>query len=118
MTPFLDALTGLGDELAWHVLLAAAAIALGIVIALPLAIWAGRSPAVARVALGLASLIQTIPALALLALFFPILLSLRAVLGGGLPTLGFLPALLALALYAVLPILRNAITAQANSSPA
>ena len=38
------------------------------------------------------------PALALLALFFPILLSLRAVFGEGLPTLGFLPALLALAL--------------------
>ena len=49
----------------------------------------------------------TLAALALLALFFPILLSLRAVFGEGLPTLGFLPALLALALYALLPILRN-----------
>ena len=35
------------------------------------------------------------PLLALLALFFPVLLSLRAVFGEGLPTLGFLPALLA-----------------------
>jgi osmoprotectant transport system permease protein len=57
-------------------------------------------------------LVQTIPALALLALFFPILLSLRAVFGDGLPTLGFLPALLALALYALLPILRNTVTAR------
>ena len=40
------ALLGLGDKLAAHVLLSAAAIALGIAVALPLAIWASRSPAV------------------------------------------------------------------------
>jgi osmoprotectant transport system permease protein len=107
-------LLGLGDKFAAHIVLAASAIGLGILVALPLAVWASRSPPVARVTLGFASLVQTIPALALLALFFPILLSLRAVFGEGLPTLGFLPALLALALYALLPILRNAVTAQAN----
>ncbi|MEP0561552.1 MAG: ABC transporter permease/substrate-binding protein, partial [Qipengyuania citrea] len=110
-------LLGLGDKLAAHVLLSAAAIALGIAVALPLAVWASRSEPVARATLGFASLVQTIPALALLALFFPILLSLRAVFGEGLPTLGFLPALLALALYALLPILRNAVTAQVNLDP-
>ncbi|MGB7408945.1 MAG: ABC transporter permease/substrate-binding protein [Pontixanthobacter sp.] len=112
MSAIFDALLGLGDKLAAHVLLAAAAIALGIVVALPLAVWASRSAIVARIALGFASLVQTIPALALLALFFPILLSLRAVFGEGLPTLGFLPALCALGLYALLPILRNAVTAR------
>ena len=117
MNGLWEAISGLGDQLAAHVLLSAAAIALGIVVALPLAVWASRSPAVARGALAFASLVQTIPALALLALFFPILLSLRAVFGEGLPTLGFLPALLALALYALLPILRNAVTAQANLDP-
>ena len=117
MNDIWSALLGLGDKLAAHVLLSAAAIALGIAVALPLAIWASRSPPVARAALGFASLVQTIPALALLALFFPILLSLRAVFGEGLPTLGFLPALLALSLYALLPILRNAVTAQANLDP-
>jgi osmoprotectant transport system permease protein len=86
-------------------------------IALPLAVWASRSALVARLALSLASLVQTIPALALLALFFPLLLSLRAIFGPGLPTLGFLPALMALTLYALLPILRNAVTAQANLDP-
>jgi osmoprotectant transport system permease protein len=111
------AVLGLGDQLAAHVLLSASAIGLGLMVALPLAIWASRSPPVARTALAFASLVQTIPALALLALFFPILLSLRAVFGEGLPTLGFLPALLALALYALLPILRNAVTAQANLDP-
>ena len=117
MNGFWDHLLGLGDKLAAHVVLAAAALALGIIVALPVAVWASRSQTVARVALGFASLVQTVPALALLALFFPILLSLRAVFGAGLPTLGFLPALLALALYALLPILRNAVTAQANLDP-
>ena len=108
---------GLGDKFAAHIVLAASAIGLGIIVALPLAVWASRSRPVARITLGFASLVQTIPALALLALFFPILLSLRAVFGEDLPTLGFLPALLALALYALLPILRNAVTAQANLDP-
>ena len=117
MNGFWDNLLGLTDKLAAHVVLSASAIVLGIVVALPLAVWASRSQTVARIALALASLVQTIPALALLALFFPILLSLRAVFGEDLPTLGFLPALLALALYALLPILRNAVTAQANLDP-
>ena len=117
MSGFWPTLFGLGDKLAAHVVLSASAIALGIAVALPLAVWASRSRTIARAALGFASLVQTIPALALLALFFPILLSLRAVFGEDLPTLGFLPALLALALYALLPILRNAVTAQANLDP-
>jgi glycine betaine/choline ABC-type transport system substrate-binding protein/ABC-type proline/glycine betaine transport system permease subunit len=112
-----DILPGLGDKLAAHVVLSASAIGLAMLIALPMAVWAGRSAVVARLALSLASLVQTIPALALLALFFPLLLSLRAVFGPGLPTLGFLPALMALTLYALLPILRNAVTAQANLDP-
>ena len=117
MSDFWPVVLAQGDKLAAHVLLAAAALALGIAVALPLAVWASRSRSVARAALGFASLVQTVPALALLALFFPLLLSLRAVFGEGLPTLGFLPALLALALYALLPILRNAVTAQANIDP-
>ncbi|QDH33159.1 ABC transporter permease/substrate-binding protein [Porphyrobacter sp. YT40] len=112
-----DILPGLGDKLAAHVVLSASAIGLAMLIALPMAVWASRSKTVSRLALSLASLVQTIPALALLALFFPLLLSLRSVFGEGLPTLGFLPALLALTLYALLPILRNAVTAQANLDP-
>ena len=90
MSDIWDALLNLGDQLAAHILLSAAAIALGIAVALPLAVLASRSPAVARAALGFASLVQTIPALALLALFFPILLSLRAVFGEA-PALWALP---------------------------
>ena len=109
-----DALARIPDLLSAHVLLSLSALALGILAALPLAVWSARHPAVARVALGLASLVQTIPALALLALFYPLLLAT----GGALPALGFLPALLALTLYAVLPILRNGVTGLLGLDPA
>lgn len=117
MNDIWDILPGLADKLAAHVVLSASAIGLAMLIALPMAVWASRSAVVSRLALSLASLVQTIPALALLALFFPLLLSLRSIFGEGLPTLGFLPALMALTLYALLPILRNAVTAQANLDP-
>ena len=105
------------DLLAQHLLLAIAALVLGLVVSLPLAILSARNRTVGRIALGLASLIQTIPSLALLALFYPILLSLSTLIGGGIPALGFLPSLLALSLYAILPILRNGVTGLANLDP-
>ena len=64
--------------------------------------------------LGLASIVQTVPGLALLALFYPLLLALAALslswFGFGFSAFGFLPAVLALALYSMLPVLRNTIT--------
>ena len=103
--------------LADHVLLSASALLLGLVIALPLAVAASRNARLRQIALGGASLVQTIPGLALLALFYPLLLLLNglfAPLGVWIPALGFLPALLALGLYAVLPILRNTVTGLAG----
>ncbi len=117
-SPFFNALARVPDLLAAHVLLAASALVLGLVISLPLAIWSARRPLVARAALGFASLVQTIPSLALLALFYPLLLSLSAMVGGGIPALGFLPSLLALTLYALLPILRNGVTGLNSIDPA
>jgi osmoprotectant transport system permease protein len=103
----------LPDYLGQHVLLSACALLLGLAISLPLAVAASRSAAVRWPALLIASLIQTIPSLALLALFYPLLLALSAVslalLGHGFPALGFLPSLLALTLYSMLPILRNGV---------
>lgn len=113
-----DAFARVPELMASHLLLAMAAMALGIVISLPLAIAAARHPRLGRVVLGAASLIQTIPSLALLALFYPMLLALRGVVGDWLPALGFLPALLALMLYAILPVLRNATTALVTLDPA
>ncbi len=98
---------------AQHLLLAMAALALGIAIAVPLGFWSAHRPTAARIALGFASLVQTIPSLALLALFYPVLLWI-----GGVPALGFLPSLLALTLYALLPILRNVVTGLQGLDPA
>ncbi len=112
------AFTRVPELMASHLLLAMAAMALGIVISLPLAVAAARHPRLGRFVLGAAGLIQTIPSLALLALFYPMLLALRGVVGDWLPALGFLPALLALMLYAILPVLRNATTALVTLDPA
>ena len=114
----MNPLARVPELLAQHLLLALAALLLGLAIALPLAVISARNRLVGRVALGFASLVQTIPSLALLALFYPILLSLSTLVGGGIPALGFLPSLLALSLYALLPILRNGVTGLANIDPA
>jgi osmoprotectant transport system permease protein len=118
MSALWAALGGLRDEIAAHLVLSLAALALGVAVALALTLWAARNRTVARLALGLASLVQTVPALALLALFYPLLLWLSALVGARIPALGFLPALLALALYAVLPVLRNGVTGLARLDPA
>lgn len=116
------ALDLLPEYLAWHVLLSAAALGLGLAVSLPLAIAAARRPALRWPVLGGAGVIQTIPSLALLALFFPLLLALSTLseqaTGRGFSALGFLPALLALTLYSMLPIVRNTITALAGLDPA
>jgi len=113
-----QALARVPELLAAHVQISVSALVLAMVICLPLARWAARSPKVATFALTVASLIQTIPGLALLALFYPLLLGVSALVGGGISAFGFLPALLALTLYALLPILRNAVTGLAGVDPA
>jgi osmoprotectant transport system permease protein len=107
--------------LGWHVALSAAALALGLAIGLPLAVAAARAPRLRWVSLTLASLVQTIPSLALLALFYPLLLALSALfkpVGLAIPALGFLPSLLALTLYSILPILRNTVAGLRGLPPA
>lgn len=103
---------------AQHLLLGVSALVLALGLALPLGWWSARRPRVTRVTLGFASLVQTIPSLALLALFYPVLLWVSGVVGGGVPALGFLPALLALTLYALLPIIRNLVTGLTGIDPA
>jgi osmoprotectant transport system substrate-binding protein/osmoprotectant transport system permease protein len=118
----LNALKLLPDYLSQHVLLCLVALALGILIGLPLAVLAVRHRGVRVAALAVASLVQTIPGLALLALFYPLLLGISALtkslFGLSVPALGFLPSVLALTLYAVLPVLRNAIAGLAGLDPA
>lgn len=107
--------------LGWHVALSASALLLGLAIGLPLAVAAARAPRLRWVSLTLASLVQTIPSLALLALFYPLLLALSALLkpiGVAIPALGFLPSLLALTLYSILPILRTTVAGLRGMPPA
>lgn len=118
MSAFLDALGRVPPLLAQHVLLSAAALLLGIAISLPLAILSARRARIGAWVLGFASLVQTIPGLALLALFYPLLLWLSALVGGGIPALGFLPALIALTLYALLPVIRNGVAGLSGIDPA
>jgi osmoprotectant transport system permease protein len=109
-----DVLSVLRDYTSQHVLLSAAALALGVAVSLPLAVLASRRPRLREIVLAVASLVQTIPGLALLALFYPLLLGLSALttrlFGTSVPALGFLPAVLALTVYSMLPILRNGVT--------
>ncbi|MCW2362326.1 MULTISPECIES: ABC transporter permease/substrate-binding protein [Sphingobium] len=117
-----SALRVLPEYLGFHVLLSAAALGLGILLSLPLAIAASRSARLRWPVLSFVSLVQTIPGLALMALFYPLLLALSLLslrlTGQGFSALGFLPALLALTLYSMLPIVRNIVTGITTLDPA
>jgi osmoprotectant transport system permease protein len=78
-----------------HVKLVAWGLLLAILVGLPLGVLATRSPLLARLALGAASLVQTVPSLALLAFLIPLV------------GIGAVPTLIALFVYALLPIVRN-----------
>jgi osmoprotectant transport system permease protein len=117
-----EALARLPNYLGNHVLVSVTALALGLAISLPLAIVATRNRHLRNLILGFASIVQTIPGLALLALFYPLLLALSALtektFGAGFSALGFLPSVLALALYSMLPVLRNTVTGILGINPA
>lgn len=96
---FNEQLALLPDYLAHHLLLTISALGLGILFCLPLAILVTRVKRLQWPVLTFASVMQTIPGIALLALMVPLL-----------STIGFIPALAALFLYSLLPILRNTVT--------
>ena len=118
MSPALhEALAELPALVRAHLVLSGCAVGLAVLIGLPLALLAARSRALRVPLLGAVGLVQTIPALALLALFYPMLLILGRATGTAVPALGFLPALIALTLYALLPIVRNGIAAVQGLDP-
>jgi osmoprotectant transport system permease protein len=84
-------------RLTWqHLLLVFGSLAMALAVGVPLGIAAWRWPRLSAAVLGAAGVVQTIPSLALLAF-------LIAALGA----IGFWPALLALFIYALLPIVSN-----------
>ncbi len=109
-----EAFSHLPDYLGGHVRVSVAALALGLAVSLPLAIAVRNRPMIRTTLLAFASIVQTVPGLALLALFYPLLLAAASLalswFGFTFSAFGFLPATLALALYSMLPVLRNTIT--------
>ncbi|MDH7796942.1 MULTISPECIES: ABC transporter permease/substrate-binding protein [unclassified Beijerinckia] len=116
-----EAFALLPHYLSQHILLSLAALVLGGLISIPLAAAALRFPGLRGTLLAVASVIQTIPGLAMLALFYPLLLAISTLtqdtFGFGVPALGFLPSVAALTLYAILPILRNTVTGLTGIDP-
>ncbi|MED3642135.1 ABC transporter permease [Caldifermentibacillus hisashii] len=99
MVNLLDFLSVNGIELivkTWeHIYISLIAIFLGIIVAVPLGVLLTRVPKIANFILGLLNVLQTIPSFAILALFIPLL------------GIGLVPAIVALFLYSLMPILRN-----------
>jgi len=97
----------LGDDLGRltreHLLLVAVSVGAAVLIGLPLAVLVFPHLRLRALVLAATGLLQTVPSLALLA----ILISL-------LGAIGTLPALIALTLYSLLPIMRNAVTGLAE----
>ncbi len=89
-----------------HCLLVFGALLLSVAAGLPLGVWAARSRRARPWILGVTGMLQTIPALALLAF-------LIAALG----RIGMVPAVIALFLYGLLPIVRNAESGLAGVAP-
>ncbi|NBP87691.1 MAG: ABC transporter permease subunit [Planctomycetia bacterium] len=109
MSPRLQLLfEQLPNLLGGHLSLAVPAIAVGVLISVPLGILCVKSAAVRGPVMTVISLVQTVPSIALLAIMV-------AVLGG---TIGYRPAFIALLVYSILPIVRNTIVGLDSVDPA
>src|SRR5246127_4116235 len=78
---------------------------IAVIIGLPLGIWITRKKQFSGIVLGVAGVLQTIPSIALLGFMIPLL------------GIGAKPAIMALFLYALLPIIRNTYTGIKEVNP-
>lgn len=92
-----------------HLELVLLAMAIAVAVAIPLAIFIVHRPTLRTVAMGIASVFQTIPSLALFGFLIPV-----PFIGG----IGKRTAVVALVLYALLPILRNTYVGLTGIDPA
>ncbi len=86
------------DKTLRHILLTVIALLLAVLFAVPLGLFLSVKQSVSKPVLYIAGLLQTIPSIALLAIMIPLF------------GIGMLPAVAALFLYAILPVLRNTVT--------
>src|SRR5262249_45455383 len=78
-----------------HLFLVAISLGVAVIVAIPLGVLAARQPIAGQAILGVVSILQTVPSLALLVFLIPLL------------GIGAKPAMAALFLYSLLPIVRN-----------
>jgi osmoprotectant transport system permease protein len=103
---FIEArLPELWQKTAEHLVLTGMSTFLAILAGIPLGMLVVRRQGLGRLILGGAGIIQTVPSLAMLAFLLPFL------------GIGFKPAIVALVLYALLPIIRNTYTGLNNIAP-
>jgi osmoprotectant transport system permease protein len=93
------------DRTREHLALVALSLVAAIVVAVPLGVIAARRPLLGQLLLGAVGVLQTVPSLALLVLLIPLL------------GIGTAPALAAMFLYGLLPILRNTATGLGDLAP-
>jgi osmoprotectant transport system permease protein len=96
----------LGAHAYEHLSLTLSALGIATAIGLPLGVWLTRRPSLSALVLAAVSVMQTVPSLALLGILIP------------LTGIGRLPAIIALLLYALLPIVRNTVVGLVQVDPA
>ena len=105
-----------------HSVLVGAAVGPAVVIGLPLGVMAARRPALQGPLFAALNLLQTIPSIALFGLLLAPLSALAAawpaLAARGIGGVGLAPAIIALVLYALLPVVRNIVAGIANVDPA
>ncbi|MBW4451919.1 MAG: ABC transporter permease [Nostoc indistinguendum CM1-VF10] len=92
-----------------HLFLVGIAIGIAILVGIPLGILITRKTYLRQSILGIANIFQTIPSLALFGLLIPV-----PIIGG----IGAVPAIVALTVYSLLPIIRNTYTGITGVDPA
>ena len=107
----LDNLELLASRTLEHIALVAVAVGIATLTGVPIGIAITRNERAAQAVLYAASIIVTIPSIALFGIMIPIL----SLIGQGI---GYLPAVIAVLLYSQLPIIRNTYTAIHNVDPA
>ena len=96
----------LGEQTLQHIGLTAGSLLLAVLLGVPLGLFLSRKPRWAPAVLGLAGVLQTVPSIALLGFLIPLL------------GIGPKPAIFALFLYSLLPIIRNTLAGIRGVAPA
>src|SRR3982750_2712537 len=107
----LENLPAIGQRTIQHISIVGVAVGLAILTGVPIGILITQSKRAADIVLYIASMIMTIPSIALFGVMIPVL----SLIGQGI---GYLPAVIAVLLYSQLPIIRNTYTAISNVDPA